>query len=105
MRLFEFVTSSDQLLDVVRDLLIRAKSEGANSVSLQQLTNEFDGEVDIDTIRQTISNHRQALKGLIGDITDTDVVFEKPPLVKHKEKDDQAMNKKAVATALQGLKQ
>lgn len=105
MRLYEFVTSNDQLLDVVRDLLIRAKSEGADSVSLQQLANEFDGEVDIDMIRQVLSNNRQSLKGLIGDITDTDVVFEKPPLVKHQEKDDEAMNKRAVATALQGLKQ
>jgi Zn-dependent M32 family carboxypeptidase len=105
MRLYEFVTSKDQVLDVVRDLLIRAKSEGADSVSLDQLTNEFDGTIDVDTIRQTISDNRQSMKGLIGDITDTEVTFEKPTLLKHKEKSDQSFNKKAVATALKGLNQ
>lgn len=105
MRLYEFITSNDQLLDVVRDLLIRAKSEGAESVSLQQLTNEFNGEVDIDTVRQVINNNRQSMKGLVGDITDTDIVFEKPPLMKQKEKQDTDFNKRAVASALKGLKQ
>lgn len=105
MRLYEFITSNDELLDVVRDLLIRAKSEGAESVSLQQLTNEFNGEVDIDTVRQVVNNNRQSMKGLVGDITDTDIVFEKPPLMKHKEKQETDFNKRAVASALKGLKQ
>lgn len=104
MRLYEFVSSNGELLDIVKDLLVRAKAEGADSVSLEQLANEFDGEIDVDTIRTIISNNRRSMKGLVGEVTDTDVVFEKPQLMKHKEKSDQSMNKKAVATALKGLK-
>jgi hypothetical protein len=105
MRLFEFVSSNGQMLDIIRDLLVRAKAEGADSVSLEQLANEFNGEVDVDMIRTVLSNNRQSFKGLVGNITDTDVEFEKPQLVKNKEKSDQAMTKTAVATALKGLKQ
>jgi hypothetical protein len=104
MRLYEFVSSNDQLLDIVRDLLVRAKAEGADSVSLEQLANEFDGDLDIDTIRSTIMNHQRSMKGLIGKVTDTTVEFEKPQLMKQQQKSDQAMTKTAVATALKALK-
>jgi hypothetical protein len=92
------------MLDIVKDLLVRAKAEGADSVSLEQLANEFDGEIDIDIIRSVIMNNQRSMKGLVGRVTDTAVEFEKPQLMKHKEKSDQAMTKTAVATALKALK-
>jgi len=104
MRLYEFVSSNDDMINTVKDLLVRARAEGAGSVSLQSLANEFGPEVGVDVLSDVLNQHRYELGGIVGKITDRDVEFAKTKPEAHKAHSDDALKKTALGQALKGLK-
>lgn len=67
MRLFELVDSDQQVLDLVKPILIRAKAEGADSINMDQLLNDMDTEDNITApmMVDILNRHRQSLKNII----------------------------------------
>lgn len=67
MRLFELVDSDQQLLAVLKPILIRARSEGADTVDMQQIINDLDSEDAItpEVMVDLLSRHRRDLEDIV----------------------------------------
>lgn len=67
MRIFELVDSDQQVLGLIKPILIRAKAEGASSVDVDQLLNDLDSEDNItaELLIDILNRHRKQLKNLI----------------------------------------
>lgn len=67
MRLFEIVDSDQQLLDLIKPILLRAKAEGADAINVQQLINDIGtgASVSPELLVDVINRHRQSLKNII----------------------------------------
>jgi hypothetical protein len=67
MRLFELVDSDQQLLDLVKPILIRARSEGADTVDMQQIINDLDSEDSVtpEVMVDLLNRHRSDLADMV----------------------------------------
>jgi hypothetical protein len=109
MRLFELVDSDQQLLDLVKPILIRAKAEGADSVDMQQLVNDIGANTGVSpsALVDVINRHRQSLKNIITSANLDVISLDKGPANTTSTKADQQANKfndLAVKKALDKLK-
>ena len=63
MRLYEFVESDAQVIGILKPILLRAKAEGANSISTRQLSNDInDDAVTPEVLVSILNKHRSVLK-------------------------------------------
>lgn len=66
MRLYEFVDSDQQLMDIIKPILIRAKAEGATEVDVNQLLNDInDSSVSPELLVNILNKKRDSLKNII----------------------------------------
>jgi hypothetical protein len=102
MRLFELVDSDQQLLGLVKPILLRAKAEGADSISMSQLLNDLDSEDNItaEKLVDVFNRHRNSLKNIIGAANIDSIQLHKGPAKTMTSKFDQEV-KKMKNTALQ----
>jgi len=102
MRLFELVDSDQQLLGLVKPILLRAKAEGADSISMSQLLNDMDSEDNItaEKMVDVFNRHRNSLKNIVTTATVDSIVLNKGPAKTMTSKYDQDI-KKMKSTALQ----
>ena len=103
MRLFEFISSKDDILYTVRDILTRARSQGADSVSIEQLANEFGGDISKDELASLLSKNRQAMKGLVDAVTLDNVEFTKNKQERMQAQSDKKLKNTAMKQARKGL--
>lgn len=76
MRLYEFVDSDDQVLSIIKPLLLRAKAEGAKSVPLSQLANDIeDSSITPELLVSIINKHRESLRDIITTATYDEIVL------------------------------
>lgn len=109
MRLFELVDGDEQVLAIIKPMLVRAKAEGAESVSTTQLLNDLDSEDNIDAqlLIDILHRHRRDLKDLITNATIDSIVLNKGASTTMTSKFDQdlaKMKNTAVQQAKAGLK-
>jgi DUF438 domain-containing protein len=70
MRLYEFVSSDEQVIGIIKPILIRAKAEGANSISTQQLSNDIDdSSITAEILVDILNRHRAKFKNLVSTAT------------------------------------
>lgn len=71
MRLFELVDSDEQLLGLIKPILLRAKAEGATSVDMSQLINDLDTEDNItpEVMVDVLNKNRSKLKNILSSAT------------------------------------
>lgn len=71
MRLYELVDSDQQVLAMIRPILLRAKAEGAETIDMNQLINDMDSEDAItpEVIVDLFHRHRKDLENIISSST------------------------------------
>ena len=70
MRLYEFVDSNQQLLDIIKPILLRAKADGATEVNTVQLINDIgDDSVTPEILMSILHTNRNNLKNIISRAT------------------------------------
>jgi len=71
MRLYELVDSDQEVLDIIKPILIRARAEGASSIMMSQLLNDIDSEDNItaELMVDLLNRHRKQLKNIISNST------------------------------------
>lgn len=109
MRIFELVDSDQQVLGLVKPILLRAKAEGASTVSMSQLLNDMDSEDNISPqmMVDILSRHRNSLKNIITSANLDAIELHGGPMSSMSTKADQKANKfndVAVKQALDKLK-
>lgn len=76
MRLYEFIDSDEQLLSIIKPILLRAKAEGVTSVSLRQLSNDIeDDSVTPELLVSILNKHRNKLKDIISSANYDEIVL------------------------------
>jgi hypothetical protein len=110
MRLFELVDSDQELLELIKPILIRAKAEGAKSIDMQQLINDMgkDNNISPEFMVDILNRHREQLKNLITKADVDNVIVNngqqtKSMTTKH-DQDAKKMKDTALKQALGGLK-
>lgn len=109
MRLSELVDSDQQLLGLIKPILLRAKAEGATSVSMSQLLNDMDSEDNISAEKMIdiLHRHRNSLKNIITSATIDSVILNKGPaksMTSNFDKQTQKMQSTAIKQAMDQLK-
>jgi hypothetical protein len=71
MRLFELVDSDIEVMGLLKPILLRAKAEGANEISMAQLLNDLDSQDNIsaEMMVDIFNRHRQELKDIVSSAT------------------------------------
>lgn len=79
MRIFELIDSDQQLLGLIKPILLRAKAEGADTISMVQLLNDMDSEDNItpESMLNVLHKHRHSLKNIISNATVDSIVLNK----------------------------
>jgi aminoglycoside phosphotransferase family enzyme len=103
MRLFEFISSKEDVLYTVRDILTRARSQGADNVSIEQLANEFGGDISKEELASMLSKNRQLMKGLVDAVTLDTVEFTKNKQEKMQATSDKKLKTTALKQARKGI--
>ena len=107
MLIKEVIDSDEQVLDIVKSILMRAKSEGAKQVDMKQLVNDIgDSSVTPELLVDIFSRHAKELKNIVAgatvDLVDLDTETKKS--MQYKSDTDAAKLKgKAVQQAKQSL--
>jgi len=66
MRLYEMVDSSEEILAIIKPLLLRAKAEGAQSIPVVQLINDLnDSSITVDLLIDILNKNRKELSNII----------------------------------------
>jgi len=109
MRLFELVDSDEQVLGLIKPILVRAKAEGATDISMQQLLNDLDTEDNInpELMVDILHRHRHEMQDIISNATIDSIVLNKGPSTSMTSKFDQDTEKiknTALKQALDQLK-
>lgn len=67
MRLYELVDSDQQVLAMIRPILLRAKAQGAETIDMNQLINDMDSKdaVTPEVIVDLFHRHRKDLENII----------------------------------------
>ena len=70
MLIKEVIDSDEQILGIVKSILMRAKSEGAKQVDMQQLVNDIgDSSVTPELLVDIFSRHAAELKNIVAGAT------------------------------------
>lgn len=95
MRLYELLDSDVEVLGLIKPILLRAKAEGANEISMSQLLNDMDSEDNIsgEMMIDILNRHRRDLKDIISSATLDSIVLNKGPAKTMTSKFDQDTNK------------
>ena len=76
MRLYEFVDSDEQVLGIIKPLLLRAKAEGATSIPTNQLINDInDSSVSPELLVNILNKHRKDLQNIITTATYDEIIL------------------------------
>jgi hypothetical protein len=76
MRLYEFVESDAQVIGIIKPILLRAKAEGANSISTRQLSNDInDDAVTSDVLVNILNKHRSVFKNIISSVSIDEIIL------------------------------
>jgi hypothetical protein len=106
MRLYEFVDSDEQVLGIVKPLLLRAKAEGANAVSTTQLINDLnDSSVTPELLVNILNKHRKDLKDIITTATYDEIVLNNNEIKSMTSKFDKDVNKMKSTALKQAMDQ
>lgn len=107
MRLYEFIESSDQLIGLIKPILLRAKAEGVTAVSTAQLLNDIqDDSVTPELLVSTLNKHRQALKNVVSTANIDEILLQtgaSPSMTSKYDQDVAKMKNTAVQQAKAGL--
>jgi hypothetical protein len=94
MRLYEFVDSDQQVLSIIKPLLLRAKAEGADSIPVNQLINDInDSSITPELLINILNKHRKDLSNIITTATYDDIVLNKNEIKSMTNKLDKDVNK------------
>jgi hypothetical protein len=109
MRLYELVDSDQQVLSLIKPILLRAKAEGADSINMDQLLNDLDSEDNItaELMIDLLNRHRNDLKDIVLSATLDSIAINKnePKLMTTKlDKNNEKMKKVATKQALDQLR-
>lgn len=108
MRLYEFVDSDEQVLGIVKPLLLRAKAEGAKAIPTHQLINDLnDSSVTPELLVNILNKHRRDLKDIITTATYDEIVLnnnELKSMTSNYDKDVNKMKSTALKQAMDQLK-
>ena len=108
MRLYEFVDSDEQVLGIVKPLLLRAKAEGANAISTNQLLNDInDSSINSELLVNILNKHRKDLKDIITTATYDEIILnnnEIKSMTSNYDKDVNKMKSTALKQAMDQLK-
>lgn len=108
MRLYEFVDSDEQVLGIIKPLLLRAKAEGADAISTNQLINDLnDSSVTPELLVNILNKHRKDLKDIITTATYDEIVLNNNQLksmTSNYDKDVNKMKSTALKQAMDQLK-
>lgn len=109
MRLFELVDSDIEVMGVLKPILLRAKAEGANNISMSQLLNDMDSDDNIspEMMVDILNRHRQELKDIVSTATIDSIVLNKGPaktMTSKFDQDTEKMKNTALKQALDQLK-
>jgi hypothetical protein len=106
MRLYEFVDSDEQVLSIIKPLLLRAKAEGAKSVPLSQLANDIeDSSITPELLVNIINKHRESLKDIITTATYDEIVLNNNEIKSVSSKQDQNVAKMKSTALKQAMDQ
>ena len=106
MRLYEFVDSDEQVLGIIKPLLLRAKAEGAESISTNQLINDLnDSSVTPELLVNILNKHRKDLKDIITTATYDDIVLNNNQVRSMTNKFDKDVNKMKSTALKQAMDQ
>jgi len=106
MRLYEFVDSDEQVLGIVKPLLLRAKAEGANSIPTNQLINDInDSSVTPELLVNILNKHRKDLGDIITTATYDQIVLNKNELKSMTNKFDKDVTKMKSTALKQAMDQ
>lgn len=109
MRLYELVDSDQQVLALIKPILLRAKAEGATTVSMSQLLNDMDSKDNIsaELMVDILNRHRKDLEDIVSSATLDSILLNKGPAKTMTSKFDQEtakMKNTALQQALDQLK-
>ncbi len=106
MRLYEFVDSDEQVLGIIKPLLLRAKAEGAESISTNQLINDLnDSSVTPELLVNILNKHRKDLKDIITTATYDEIVLNNNQIRSMTNKFDKDVNKMKSTALKQAMDQ
>lgn len=109
MRLYELIDSDQQVLALIRPILLRAKAEGAETINMNQLINDMDSEdaITADVIVDLFHRHRKDLENIVSSSTLDQIQLAKDTPKTMISKFDQEQNKiksTAIKQAMDQLK-
>lgn len=109
MRLFELVDSDQQVIDLIKPILLRARAEGADTVDMHQLLNDMDQEDNItpELMVDLLNRHRKSLEDVVVSATLDSIQLNKGPsktMTTKVDKDTAKMKSTAVQQARDQLK-
>lgn len=109
MLIRELLDSDVEVLGLIKPILLRAKAEGADEISMAQLLNDLDNEDNIsgEMMIDILNRHRRDLKDIVSNATLDTIVLNKGPAKTMTSKFDQDTNKiknTALQQALDQLK-
>ena len=106
MRLYEFVDSDEQVLGIIKPLLLRAKAEGANAIPTNQLLNDInDSSVTPELLVNILNKHRKDLRDIITTATYDEIVLNNNELKSMTNKFDKDVNKMKSTALKQAMDQ
>jgi hypothetical protein len=106
MRLYEFVDSDEQVLGIIKPLLLRAKAEGANSISTNQLINDInDSSITPELLVNILNKHRKDLNNIITTATYDEIVLNNNEIKSMTSKYDKDVNKMKSTALKQAMDQ
>lgn len=107
MRLFELVDSDQQLLSLIKPILIRARTEGAETVDMQQLINDLDSEDSItpELMVDVLNRHRKDMDDIVVSATRDSIQLNKGPATTMTSKVDKDIKKIKTTAVKQAMGQ
>ena len=106
MRLYEFVDSDEQVLGIIKPLLLRAKAEGASSIPTKQLLNDInDSSVTPELLVNILNKHRKDLNNIITTATYDEIVLNNNEIKSMTSKFDKDVNKMKSTALKQAMDQ
>ena len=109
MRLYEFVDSDEQVVDIVKSILLRAKAEGANAVDTAQLVNDIgDENITPELLVDILNRKSDAFGDIVASATIDSIQLtsgEKKAMTSKYDQDVNKMKATAIKQATGSLKQ
>jgi hypothetical protein len=106
MRLYEFVDSDEQVLGIIKPLLLRAKAEGATSIPVNQLINDInDSSISPELLVNILNKHRKDLSNIITTATYDEIVLNNNEIKSMTNKFDKDVNKMKSTALKQAMDQ